>query len=131
MWFRKKPVEENLDKELRYHFDKLVRESIAEGVEPGEARRRARLEFGGVEQIKEDCRDVQGRWMEDFGKDLHYTARTLRRSPGFLGLWHHPSKSNDGRQAAARDRARSRTHARDRYPPGKLTGELHPHSFKS
>src|SRR5260370_34724743 len=83
MWFRK-TVEAHLDTELRYHFERLVRESIASGMEPGEALRRARLEFGGVEQIKEDCRDVHNRWLEDFGKDLRYTARTLRRSPGFL-----------------------------------------------
>ena len=44
----------------------------------------AQLEFGGVEQIKEECRDVRGRWLEDLGKDLHYAARTLRRSPAFL-----------------------------------------------
>lgn len=86
MWFRKKPDEERLDAELRYHFEKLVRESIASGMEPGEAQRRARLEFGGVQQIKEDCRDVHGRWLEDFGRDLRYTARTLRRSPGFLAV---------------------------------------------
>src|SRR6266851_376742 len=86
MWFRKKPAEARLDAELRYHFERLVRESIAAGMQPGEARRRARLEFGGVEQIKEDCRDVRGRWLEDFGKDLRYTARTLRRSPGFLAV---------------------------------------------
>ena len=42
------------------------------------------MEFGGLEQIKEECRDVRGRWFEDLGKDLHYAARTLRRSPGFL-----------------------------------------------
>ena len=84
MWFRKKRTEARLDAELRFHFEKLVRDSIAAGVDPGEARRRAQLEFGGVEQIKEECRDVRGRWLEDFGKDLRYAARTLRRSPGFL-----------------------------------------------
>src|SRR5258708_21014249 len=88
MWFRKKRADARpgteLDAELRYHFERLVRDSIAAGVEPDEARRRARLEFGGVEQIKEDCRDVRGRWLEDFGKDLRYAARTFRRSPGFL-----------------------------------------------
>lgn len=86
MWFRKKSAEARLDTELRYHFERLVRESIASGMEPGEARRRARLEFGGLEQIKEESRDVRGRWLEDFGKDLRYTARTLRRSPGFLAV---------------------------------------------
>src|SRR5260370_11109355 len=83
MWFRK-TVEACLDTELRYHFERLVRESIASGMEPGEARRRARLEFGGVEQIKEDCRDVHGPWLENFGKGLRYTARTLRPRPRFL-----------------------------------------------
>src|SRR5260370_41594882 len=62
----------------------MVRDLMAVGVDAGEARRRARLEFGGLEQLKEDCGDVQGRWLEDFGKDCHYAARTLRRSPGFL-----------------------------------------------
>jgi predicted permease len=81
MWFRRK-----LDTELRYHFDRLVRESIAAGMTPEEARRQARLEFGGIEQIKEECLDVRGRWLEDLGKDLRYTARTLRRSPGFLAV---------------------------------------------
>jgi hypothetical protein len=46
MRFRRRPEEGNLDKELRYHFERLVRDSIAAGMEAGEARRRARLEFG-------------------------------------------------------------------------------------
>ncbi len=82
MRFRKRDVD--LDKEIRYHFDRMIRESIAAGMSPGEARRQAQLEFGGLEQTKEDCRDVQGRWLEDFAKDLRYAARALRRKPGFL-----------------------------------------------
>ena len=78
--------DEGVDRELRYHFDRLVREYIATGMDPDEARRRTRLEFGGVEQIKEECRDVRGRWLEDFGKDLCYAVRTLRRSPGFVAV---------------------------------------------
>src|SRR5262245_55827465 len=73
-----------IDRELRYHFEKLVRDYVAEGMTESEARRRARIEFGGIEQVTEECRDVRGRWLEDFGKDLQYAARTLRRSPGFL-----------------------------------------------
>jgi hypothetical protein len=84
MWFRRTKPEVQLDRELAYHFERLVRDYIADGMDPAEARRLARLEFGGVEQVKEDCRDVRGRWLEDLAKDLRYTARTLRRSPGFL-----------------------------------------------
>jgi hypothetical protein len=86
MWFRKRTAESELNAELRYHFERLVRDSIAAGMEPEEARRLARLEFGGVEQIKEECRDARGRWLDDLAKDLHYAARTLRQSPGFLAV---------------------------------------------
>src|ERR1017187_6148793 len=91
MWFRGKNADRpgglsHLDAELRYHFERLVRESIGAGIDPAEARRRAQLEFGGIEQIKEECRDVRGRWLEDLGKDLHYAVRTMRRSPGFLAV---------------------------------------------
>jgi hypothetical protein len=53
---------------------------------PGAARLRARQEFGGIEQVKEDCRDIRGRWLEDLVKDMRYAARGLRRSPGFLAV---------------------------------------------
>jgi hypothetical protein len=48
MWLRKRTEDAQLDRELRYHFDSLVRDSIAAGVPPDEARRRAWLEFGGL-----------------------------------------------------------------------------------
>src|ERR1051326_4499263 len=86
MWWRRKSVEQRLDKELRDHFERLVRDFIAEGLAPAEARRRARLEFGGVDQVKEECRDVRGRWLADFTQDLRYAARTFIRSPGFLAV---------------------------------------------
>jgi macrolide transport system ATP-binding/permease protein len=86
MWIRKERKEARVDAEIRDHFERLVHELIASGMQPEEARRRARLEIGDLEQIKEDCRDVRGRWLEDFGKDLRYSARTLRRSPGFLAV---------------------------------------------
>jgi hypothetical protein len=78
--------DEGVDRELQYHVDRLAQEYIATGMDSDEARRRTRLEFGGVEQIKEECRDVWGRWLEDFGKDLRYAVRTLRRSPGFVSV---------------------------------------------
>ena len=54
-----------LDSELRFHIDELTQAKIAAGMPPEEARRRAMLEFGGQEQIKEDVRDVyRVRFME-------------------------------------------------------------------
>src|SRR5262245_36635540 len=83
---RKKSAESGLSAELRFHMEKLAEEYVAAGMDPTEARRRARLEFGGMDQIAEKCRDVRGRWLADLGKDLRYTVRTLRRSPGFLAV---------------------------------------------
>ncbi len=84
MWFRKTQSDPELNAELRYHLDRLIRDFIAAGMEPAKAQRLARLEFGGIEQVKEECRDVRGRWLADIGQDLRYANRTLARSPGFL-----------------------------------------------
>ena len=69
--------------ELRFHRDRLVEDYIAAGMTRAEAERRAFLEFGNVATIEESVRDVRGRWLDDFAKDLVYALRTLRRSPGF------------------------------------------------
>ena len=58
--FRKEAVEKQLDAELCFHIEQQISDYIAEGMNPGEARRRAQAEFGGVERVKEECRDV--RW---------------------------------------------------------------------
>jgi hypothetical protein len=85
MFFRKKRFERQLESEIRFHIDSLARDYVAQGMDPSDARRRARLEFGGAAQIKEDLRDVhRPRWLADLRMDLVYAARTLRRSPGFL-----------------------------------------------
>ncbi len=74
-----------MDREIEYHLERLAQDYIAQGMEPAEARRRARLDFGGPAQIQEDLRDVhRSRWLADLRMDLVYAARTLRRSPGFL-----------------------------------------------
>src|SRR5215475_8454194 len=75
MWFGKRRAEARLNSELCYHMDKLTDEYTAAGMSPEEARLRAQQEFGGVEQIKEDCRDIRGRWPEDLAKDVRYAAR--------------------------------------------------------
>lgn len=87
-WFarllRRRKQEADLDRELRFHIEQRVAEFRASGLGEEEARRRARLEFGGTEQVKEDCRDARGtRWLEDLWQDLRYGLRLLRRSPVF------------------------------------------------
>lgn len=71
-------LEDQLDAELRFHFDRLVRDYIDEGATGREARRRARAEFGGVEEIKDACRDARGtRWVHDIAQDVRFSARLL------------------------------------------------------
>ncbi|HYK91267.1 MAG TPA: ABC transporter permease [Acidobacteriota bacterium] len=84
---RRKQMEELLEKELRFHLDQHAADLIADGFDPGEARRQARLSLGGSDQVKEKCRDVRGtRWLEDLLQDLRYALRTLRQKPGFAAV---------------------------------------------
>jgi hypothetical protein len=55
-----KQVEDELDEELRFHFDRQVEKLMRSGMSEQEAKRTARLDFGGHEQIKEDCREARG-----------------------------------------------------------------------
>lgn len=86
LWRRKK-MEEQLEKELRFHLEQHANDLIAKGCSHGEARRQARLALGGTEQVKENCRDARGtRWLEDLLQDFRYAIRTLRSQPGFAAV---------------------------------------------
>lgn len=102
--FNRDRLGSQLDAELRDHFDRLVSDFIAQGRSPHEARRLARLQFGGMDQVKEACRDERGtRWVEEVGQDIRYGVRGFRRQPGFtavailtlaLGAGANPSRSS-------------------------------------
>ncbi len=83
LW-RGKIMEEELEKELRFHLDQHAADLMAQGLDPAEARRRARLALGGPEQVKEKCRDARRtRWLEDLVRDLRYGVRLALKKPGF------------------------------------------------
>jgi predicted permease len=85
--FRKSRVEQELCDELRFHLEELIREKVAKGMTPGEARYAALRELGGMDQIKEECRDVRRvNYIESFSQDVRYGLRQLRRTPGFTAV---------------------------------------------
>src|SRR5437762_11215621 len=85
--FRKGRVKKELSDELRFHLGKLTEEYVAKGMTPEEARYAALRELGGVEQIKEECRDMRRvNYLEDVLQDVRYGLRQLRRSPGFTAV---------------------------------------------
>jgi putative ABC transport system permease protein len=81
---RRSAVERELGSEVRFHLERQVEENLAAGMSPQEARRAAVREFGGVEQVKEDCRDThRANYVENLIKDIRYGFRMFRKSPSF------------------------------------------------
>src|SRR5437879_13479140 len=82
--FRKRALDAQLDAEVRFHIEELTEANVAAGLTPEEARRRAVLEFGGREQIKEELRDVHRvSIIESMLANLKSAFRLIRKSPSF------------------------------------------------
>jgi putative ABC transport system permease protein len=82
--FQKPLTEKRLDAELRFHLEQRVRDYVASGMDQQEARRRAHLAFGGLEQVKQDCREARKEsHVEDFLRDLQYAFRSLAKDRRF------------------------------------------------
>ena len=81
---RRRRVESELDRELRLHLELETEENVRRGMAPDEARRRALVAFGGVEQTKEAVRDErETRWLDEISADLRYALRGFERQPWF------------------------------------------------
>jgi len=85
--FKRGRVEQELSEELRFHLERLTEENVAKGMMPEEARYAALRELGGVEQVKEECRDMRRvNWIENCLQDARYGARMLARNRSFAAV---------------------------------------------
>jgi predicted permease len=81
--FLSRRVEADLDKEVHSHLELLIAENIRADMPPDEAQRAARIELGGIEQVKEQVREEGiGNWLHSVLSDCRYALRQLRKNPG-------------------------------------------------
>ena len=82
--FRRGKFEQEMQDELRFHIESYADDLTRKGMPREQALRRARIEFGGVEAQKEECRASFGlRLWDEWRADVRYALRTMRKSPGF------------------------------------------------
>ncbi|HEU5402655.1 MAG TPA: ABC transporter permease [Terriglobales bacterium] len=82
--FGQRRFEGELSSELQFHLQQEFEKNLSSGMPKEEAWRQAKISFGGVEGIKEECRELRfGSWLESSGRDVLHGLRLLRKSPGF------------------------------------------------
>lgn len=80
-------MDAELDEELQFHVEMQSRKNLAAGLSPEEARRQARMQFGGMESAKEECREARGiHFVQRAWRDTRYALRSFRRTPGFTAV---------------------------------------------
>src|SRR5580658_2829579 len=85
--FRPQRVEQDLDDELQYHLEQKIQECIAQGLTPEESRYAALRAMDSIGQRQEECRDARGvNRIENTVRDIRYSLRVLRKSPGFTSV---------------------------------------------
>ncbi len=85
--FRRRRREHEMAEELESHLQMHIEDNLRSGMAPAEARRQALIKLGGLEQVKEDCRDAWSvRIISELAQDLRYGLRQLRRNPGFTAV---------------------------------------------
>ncbi len=83
-FFHKEPLDHEFDEEMASHIDMAVEENMRQGMSPAEARRTAYVQFGGMQQAREQHRESRGLpWLDVLTQDLRFTFRTMRRERGF------------------------------------------------
>lgn len=87
-WWRaatgRREFENNMSAELQFHIERYAEDLMRAGATKQEAYRRARMELGGLNSVKENCREARGLLLiDEIGRDARFAARLLRKSPAF------------------------------------------------